>query len=209
MKVDRRKQRTRALLRDALIALILEKGYDAVTVQDITDRANLGRATFYLHYKGGKDELLLSMMAEIQAEIAQQAGPISESDLLVHGQPPSIYAFQRAEENADFFRAILGGAGLAGILTRYRKSSADQIQAQIEPALAAGNTEIPIEIIANFVAGALNALIIWWLENDRPYSAEDMARIFHQLLLTGIQGTTPETTNNKVPRKKVSPNTPK
>jgi AcrR family transcriptional regulator len=209
MKIDRRKQRTRALLRDALIALILEKGYDAVTVQDITDRANLGRATFYLHYKGGKDELLLSMMEDIQSEVAQQAGPISENDLLVHGQPPSIYAFKHAEENADFFRAILGGAGLASILTRYRKSSAAQMQTQIEPALSSDNNTIPVEIIANFVVGALNTLIIWWLENNRPYSAEEMARIFHQLLLTGIQGTTSDVSNNKLTAKKVSPDTPK
>ncbi|MEZ4667133.1 MAG: helix-turn-helix domain-containing protein [Anaerolineae bacterium] len=56
---DRRRARTRKLMRDSLIALILEKGYDAVTVQDITDRENLGRATFYLHYKNGKERLLM------------------------------------------------------------------------------------------------------------------------------------------------------
>ena len=76
------------------------------------------------------------------------------------------------------------------------------MQAQIEPALLAANNTIPIEIISNFVVGALNTLIIWWLENDRPYPAEDMAHIFHQLLLTGIQGTTSETLNNKSAAKK-------
>lgn len=195
MKEDRRKQRTRALLREALIALILEKGYDAVTVQDITDRANLGRATFYLHYPGGKDELLLSMMEDIQSLVAQQSGPISKDDFTVQGQPSSTFAFKYAEENADFFRAVLGG-GMANNLTRYRRSSAAQVQAQIEPALANDDPEIPIEIIANFVTGALNTLIIWWLENDRPYSAEEMARIFHQLLMTGIQGVREKTTNS-------------
>jgi AcrR family transcriptional regulator len=196
MKEDRRKQRTRALLREALIALILEKGYDAVTVQDITDRANLGRATFYLHYKGGKDELLLSMMEDIQSKVAQQSGPISKDDFTVHGQPSSTFAFKYAEENADFFRAVLGG-GVASNLTRYRKSSAAEIQTQIEPALDATENHIPVEIIANYIAGALNTLIIWWLENNRPYAAEEMARIFHQLLMTGIQGVKTETTGNR------------
>ena len=209
MKVDRRKQRTRALLRDALIALILEKGYDAITVQDITDRANLGRATFYLHYKGGKDELLLSMMEEIQSEVNQQVGPISANDLLVNGQPPSIYAFRHAEENADFFRAILGGAGLASILTRYRKSSAAQMQSQIEPAMSSASDAIPMEIIANFVVGALNTLIIWWLENDRPYPAEEMAQIFHHLLLNGIRGEAAETVNPRFSPEKTTPDKPK
>jgi len=187
MKLDRRKQRTRALLREALIALILEKGYDAVTIQHITDRANLGRATFYLHFKGGKDELLLSMMEDIQAEVTQQAGPVSENGLLADGKPPSIYAFQHAEDNADFYQAMLGGAGLASILTRFRKSSAAQIQAQLEPLFSSNVPTIPPEVIANFVAGALHNLLIWWLENDRPYPAEDMAQLFHRLITTGIQ----------------------
>lgn len=50
-QLDRRVRRTRRALQDSLTSLILEKGYDAVTVEDITDRADLGRTTFYLHYK--------------------------------------------------------------------------------------------------------------------------------------------------------------
>lgn len=57
-QLDRRVRRTRRALQDSLTSLILEKGYDAVTVEDITDRADLGRTTFYLHYKD-KEELLI------------------------------------------------------------------------------------------------------------------------------------------------------
>ena len=70
-KQDRRVQRTLKLLKEALIELILEKGYDSVTVQDITDRANLGRATFYFHYKD-KDELLVEMLDEVVNELVEQ-----------------------------------------------------------------------------------------------------------------------------------------
>jgi AcrR family transcriptional regulator len=194
MKIDRRKQRTRTLLRDSLIALILEKGYDAVTVQDITDHANLGRATFYLHYDN-KDELLLSMMEGIQADVMQQAGPISQNGFLEDGNPPSLHAFKHAEENADFYKAMLGGGGLASLLTRFRKSSAAQIQEQMNPIFAAHPNNLTVDIISNFVVGALNTLVIWWLENDRPYPAEDMARIYHQLITTGIQGVLDDPAN--------------
>jgi AcrR family transcriptional regulator len=194
MKIDRRKQRTRALLRDALIALILEKGYDAVTVQDITDHANLGRATFYLHYDN-KDELLLSMMEGIQADVMQQAGPISQNGFLEDGNPPSLHAFKHAEENADFYKAMLGGGGLASLLTRFRKSSAAQIQTQMNPIFAAHPNNLTVDIISNFVVGGLNTLVIWWLENDRPYPAEDIARIYHQLITTGIQGVLDDPAN--------------
>jgi AcrR family transcriptional regulator len=196
MKIDRRKQRTRALLRDSLIALILEKGYDAVTVQDITDRANLGRATFYLHYKGGKDELLLSMMEGIQADVMQQAGPVSPNGFLEDGNPPSLHAFKHAEDNADFYKAMLGGGGLASLITRFRKSSAAQIQEQMNPVFAAHLNDLTVDVISNFVVGALNTLVIWWLENDRPYPAEDIARIYHHLVMTGIQGMLDDPANS-------------
>src|SRR5690349_11429109 len=62
-KTDPRVIRTRQMLRDALIALILERGYDAISIQDITDKAGLRRATFYLHYKD-KDELLFTVLRE-------------------------------------------------------------------------------------------------------------------------------------------------
>ena len=57
-KTDRRVERTRELLQKALIDLIPERGYDAITIQDIVDRANVGRTTFYLHYNS-KDELFM------------------------------------------------------------------------------------------------------------------------------------------------------
>ncbi len=187
-KPDRRIQRTRQLLRDALIALMLEKGYDAVTVQDITDRANLGRATFYLHYKD-KDELLLSMMEEILEEVMERSTPFSpEDNFLTAGQPPSLYAFQHAEANADFYRAMLGEGGLSGVLTRYRQLVAAGVQAQFEPLFPPDASPVPVEILAHFVVGALNALLVWWLENNRPYPAEYMAHVFHQLVLTGFTG---------------------
>jgi AcrR family transcriptional regulator len=130
-KPDRRVERTRKLLRDSLIALILEKGYDAVTVQDITDRANLGRATFYLHYRD-KDDLLLSMMEEILQDVMERTMPLTENpQFLVDGQPPSLLAFQYAGEHADFYRAMLGEGGLAGVMTRFRKSGAARVQEQI------------------------------------------------------------------------------
>ncbi|MEO8397816.1 MAG: helix-turn-helix domain-containing protein, partial [Chloroflexota bacterium] len=63
-KPDRRIERTRQLLSKALMDLIIERGYDTITIQDITDRANVSRATFYLHYKD-KDELLYQSMTKI------------------------------------------------------------------------------------------------------------------------------------------------
>jgi len=71
-RVDRRVQRTRQLLNEALMSLIVEKGYEAITVQDIIDRANLGRSTFYAHYQD-KEDLLLSGMEKIVHSLVRGA----------------------------------------------------------------------------------------------------------------------------------------
>src|SRR5271170_3820458 len=105
-KTDRRIQRTRQLLRESLIELILEKGYDAVTVQDITDHANLGRATFYLHYRD-KEELLLQSLKATFDELAARIGPLTPNTLSELTIPPAILAFQHAAEHRDLYRIML------------------------------------------------------------------------------------------------------
>lgn len=68
---DRRVQRTRALLQDALMALMIEKGFEDTTVQDIIDRANVGRATFYAHF-ADKKTLLTSRIEDLRALLSQR-----------------------------------------------------------------------------------------------------------------------------------------
>ena len=70
-KLDRRVQRTRQLLQDALIAMVIEKGYDAVTIQDIIDRANVGRATFYAHF-ADKQTLLTSRLEDLRGLLTER-----------------------------------------------------------------------------------------------------------------------------------------
>ena len=75
-KTDRRIQRTRQSLRTALLELIKEKGYDAISIEEITERANVGRATFYLHYKDREDLLLeeFSEMANEKVQVSKDQG---------------------------------------------------------------------------------------------------------------------------------------
>ena len=186
VKLDRRKQRTRRMLREALISLILENGYDAVTIQDITERADLRRATFYLHYKD-KDELLLTVLQETFDELVEQIGPAMQGDILggkTQVEPFRI-TFQHVAENADLYRIILGGQGGAAI--------AHQIQAYLAATILKNmrsappqSFAIPTDVIANYLAGAELALIGWWLNSGQPYPIDDMARMAQQLMLHGV-----------------------
>jgi len=184
-KLDRRVMRTRQLLQSALMALILEKGYDAVTVLEITERANLGRATFYLHYPGGKDELLTKSLEEIFDELVGRIEPRTQEQVLSGINPPSLIAFQHAAENRDLYRVILSGQGAGPVARRIREYLADVIQSQLTE-WADKNKDAPFEIVAHYMAGALITLIAWWLENDMPHSAEYMSQIFFRLTSQGI-----------------------
>ncbi|MRS03949.1 TetR/AcrR family transcriptional regulator, partial [bacterium] len=111
-KMDRRFQRTEQSLRDALIDLILEKGYDAITIQDILDRANMGRSTFYAHYRD-KEELLLSgfqaLFEAFQKDYIQTATP--DQDPIHTGKELSLFFFRHAGSHRDLFKAMIGDQG--------------------------------------------------------------------------------------------------
>jgi len=191
-KIDRRVRRTRRRLRDALIELILEKGYDRVTIQEITDRADLSRATFYLHYKGGKDELLASSLEEMFDELVD-----SMQDLVFRRnvewdaeEPPSLPAFQHVAEYSALYKSLLGDTGVTSIIYRTLNYIARITQKQFEALAEERNLEdlpVPLEVAAQHIAGSLFSIVSWWLENDMPYSAEEMARLYHYMTVPGIR----------------------
>jgi AcrR family transcriptional regulator len=199
-KVDRRVQRTRQALRAALVELIREKGYDAISVEEITQRANLGRATFYLHYKD-KDDILLEEFSE---KVSDQVRLISEIPATFwapdqvsqnHGDRnklilPILHIFNHAAENAEFYRVMLRG--------QTSKRIADRINAIVvasynevigvkyvnKPALL--YQEIPLDILAVYFSGALLSCLAWWLEQSPTLSPEMMTLIFQNMYIPGV-----------------------
>lgn len=193
---DRRGPRTRRLLRDALIALILEKGYDDVTVQDITDRANLGRATFYLHFKNGKDQLLMTSLREmfddLKGRITPQSPDVSASDVALR-----VIPFQHAFEYRDLYRVtLLSQQGTAAIVNGIREYLAVSLRERIDILIGDRQPLIPLEVLANYLAGAMISLISWWLKQESIYTAEQMADMFRQMSMPTISSalglTTPQ-----------------
>lgn len=186
--MDRRVRRTRRRLREALIALILEKGYDPITIQDITDRADLSRATFYLHYRD-KDELLAnSLEAMFDELVASMKVPLTPNMLTADGQPPALLAFEHVQEHSALYKALLlGERGVTYVIYReinYLARIAEQHILSALPAEALARA--PVALLAQHIAGSLFALIVWWLENDMPQTPETMARRFHQLAMPGV-----------------------
>ncbi len=183
---DRRVQRTRQLLRDALMALIVEKGYDAVAVQDITDRANVARTTFYLHFRD-KEDLLLRSMEAVYDDLTARMGQVSPDGLLANGLPAEVVAFEHVAEHAAFYRVMFSSRGVAAFIVRVRRYLASQFVAFARELLpAALQTRLPLEAIAHREAGALIGSISWWLEHDMPYTPEQMARLHYEVGARGL-----------------------
>jgi len=189
-KTDRRVQRTRELLQKALIELIGERGYDAITIQDIVDRANVGRTTFYLHYSS-KDDLFLSCHETIVNEF--QSGPLyphtlSREELLSPIVPAGMArAYRHLEEARARLHPIFQGKDGPLILRRIRDWSAHEIEANLRAAFADVDSTIPLEVLANYLAGAQLALVQWWLEKRRPHTPENLAQTFHRLQRAAIR----------------------
>ncbi len=133
-KLDRRISRTRRGLQEALFSLILEKGFDSVTIEDITNRADLGRTTFYLHYRDKEDLLMQTVRDQVEDLVSQLSHyPLEkrfeDRDLSgVDGVTPLVaLAFNHVAQNAVFYRVLLRGEGTYSALQRLRQILAQAI----------------------------------------------------------------------------------
>jgi AcrR family transcriptional regulator len=189
-KQDRRSRRTRRLVDDAMTELLREKRYDAITVQDLLDRAGIGRSTFYAHYFDKED--VLTSVVEQQLEMLRQLVSTDDHDLASAGQNivPSLAFFRHIEENYHFFRSMLQGHTVELLL----ETGQALLSRNIEQALisAYGKThspQIPLSVVAHYLAGAFASLLKWWLEAEMPYTPEQMDAMFQQLALPGVMAT--------------------
>jgi AcrR family transcriptional regulator len=181
-KPDKRVQRTRELLQKTLIELITERGYDTITVQDIVERANIGRTTFYLHYNN-KDELFLSCHEAVVRKFhLGPLNPFSREELLAPEAPAELTsAYQHLENARTLLYSIFQGRDSLLILRRLRDWNAQEIEANLRSAFVQEESSIPLDVLANYLAGAQIALIQWWLERRQRRTLQDLAQMFHRL----------------------------
>ena len=183
---DRRVLRTRKLLQDALSATIVEKGYEAATVQDIIDRANVGRSTFYAHF-ADKQTLLSSSLEDLRAYLADR----QERALVAPGGPDtrglgfSLPMLEHAGAHLPLYEAILGRESGAFVMQRVHRTIADLAGRDLE---ALGFTGAPEQrgLAARFIAGAFMAVLTWWLEQGATRPAHEVDVIVRRLVMQGL-----------------------
>jgi AcrR family transcriptional regulator len=179
-KNDRRSQRTRQALSEALVQLIQEKDYSTMTVNDIIERANVGRSTFYAHYRD-KDALLLDQMERV-IDFLSQASPAPQEFPYF----PSLGLLQHVGgEHYELYKSLVWSPGMDLIIKHLQKSLSLRVEQGLQNS---GRVfDVPIPILGSFVTGSFLNLLKWWLENKRVHSPEQMNEYFMKVTLPGIR----------------------
>jgi AcrR family transcriptional regulator len=186
--IDRRVARTRAMLQQAHISLILRKGYEAITVDDICDAANVGRSTFYAHYSSKDDlrrsglEHLRRLLVERQKKALAGAGDIRERSLGF-----SLTMFEHARDHLDLYKALVGGRGGAIALGTIRQILSDLVRNELAATASKKSADvIPRELVVQYVVGAFMAVMTWWLDGGAKLPPQRIDAVFRQLATEGI-----------------------
>ena len=172
---DRRVRRTRRLLAKALISLVLEKGYEEVTIRDITGRADIGYATFFRHYES-KEALLGEVLEVVLEDLLRLLRPRQSN-----GAPAAVgqTLFRYVGENAGVCRVLLGDGASAALMRRMVEiGTSDVLRHNVKQ----GDGPVPVDVAAHHLVVSSMALIRWWLEHGMPYSPERMGEIYHDLI---------------------------
>lgn len=187
---DRRVVRTRDQLEQALLSLIKEKPFQSISVQDIVDRANVGRATFYLHYRN-KEDLLGSGFAGLKAQLRERQkivrlrGGAFDERLFAF----SNYLLEHAHKHREVIPAMVGKRGGAVIQHVLRKLLTDLMREEVRATLAENRlASVPAEATVEFLSSGLFGLLVWWLNGRMRISVEEMNEIFRRLAIPALKG---------------------
>ena len=173
-KLDRRIARTRRALRSALMELILEGGYDQITIRDLTERADIGYATFFRHYKN-KDDLLTQNLASIMQEVNDKMNPETSH------YERSLAAYSVLDRNRD---ALMVGLSLPRDHPAM-KPLWEQVFCMVTNLyLARDESVIPLKVSVNHIIRSVSELVRWWITEGQAYSPEQMARMQSELIIT-------------------------
>ncbi|WP_245599865.1 TetR/AcrR family transcriptional regulator [Paenibacillus harenae] len=187
-KIDGRIVRTRQMLRDALIGLMEEKGFEATSVSDLTSRAGLNRGTFYLHYKDKYDLLEQSKKELIEGLLPyfRRASPKLMIELASEEEanPVIISVFQYLAEHASFMKVMLGPKGDPSFPDALKQVMKEQLFEKLVE-LQPGNMAVPREFFLAYVTSANVGVIQHWFESGMNYSPAYMALLLTRMTRRG------------------------
>jgi AcrR family transcriptional regulator len=180
-KVDPRVRRTRRMLRDALVSLILEKDYASITIKEITERADVAYITFYRHFES-LDQLLMEVLDEGLTELMSHIETLAKQSENSAIETEGRLIFEYIEQKADLFRILLKSQSVTRIRKKVIRNITTVFQKACLPLARSGNP-LTIAITSNHIATSLLALIEWWLENNMKPAPAQMGQVYKSLII--------------------------
>ncbi len=190
---DLRVLRTKGAIREALTELIEEKGFEAITVKDITTKANINRGTFYIHYQD-KYDLMTKCQEEIMEEmssIARKMIPNILSELEARSSGITSFTlavsiFEYLNDNRGFMKAVLGPNGDLTFQTKLKQFMWNAlVESNPNSPIKKENFLVPGEYLVSYMASAHIGVIQKWIVDDRKETPQEMARILSTITLNG------------------------
>ncbi|KIL43131.1 TetR/AcrR family transcriptional regulator [Jeotgalibacillus campisalis] len=189
---DLRVVRTRESIKHALIALIEEKGFEAITVKDITTSANINRGTFYSHYQDKYDlmtkceeELMKEMKEKIIKKLPSILADLEKNKPDVMPLAILVPFFEFIQRNRSLMKALLGPKGDLSFQTKLKTFMGDALFKSNETIFKQENLLVPVDYLVTYIASAHIGVLQEWLKNDRAESPEEIARIIFTMTANG------------------------
>ena len=182
---DRRTQKTRTALQEALISLMFEKSYEAILIQEILDRANVGRSTFYTHFRD-KDELLVEGLQGLRELLrnAQMTTPTPSNKSYEKVIGFSLAMFEHAHDHKKLYRSLVSGPGWVIVRQRIEEILV-QLMKEEARALFKRRTasEVPFELFIHFLGATFMSVLTWWFNFKRPLPPKEINALFRELVI--------------------------
>lgn len=179
---ERRRKRTRQQLIDSTASLLVELGYDALTVQDITDDADVARATFYIHFQD-KEEAVWAILEEHFTHLVGLLSALDEPDPQRWRYLKFLGFFKYVEKNSALMQVLLSERGHVRLRHQIVQFMARSLSDDLECGKVEPTSDGPPEFEAVFYAGAVLNVIGWWLSEAETLTPSELADMVYEIIL--------------------------
>lgn len=185
--IDPRVRRTRRLLREALVSLMLDKDFASISIRDITERAEVAYITFFRHYES-LDQLLMEVLDEGLGELLTRIETLAKQSDASNLETEGKLIFEYIAQKSDLFRILFKSQSVTRVRKKVVRNIAVTFQKSCLPLAQSGNATTTA-MLSNHIATSLLALIEWWLDNKMRPTPVEMGKVYKSLIIDSTVGT--------------------
>jgi AcrR family transcriptional regulator len=186
LKIDARVQRTRELLLDALVQLLMERGYEKLTIQNLLDRARVGRSTFYAHFQS-KDELLACSIERLRVSLTTQwRTAVNAKNSTTERLTFTLPFFQHLDSHRRIYHTTIGREHERSIELHMQRMLKALVREDLELQRVRA-TAAAVDLATRYVVGTLWAVVVWWMDGNQSLAPEDVNRTFQRMTFPGLE----------------------